>query len=185
MLTVERIKNATIIRFNKPQMRNPLSFEVLASLNRIVDGVEGNQVLIFTGSNGVFSSGANLKEVAKLTPETAFNFACLGQSLMQKISSRNSIAAINGICFGGAFDLVLNCKKRIACPSAKFSHPGISIGIMTGWSGTQILPRLVGRKKALEILLTAKQISAKEALKIGLLDEIVDSPLDFVLKNLI
>ena len=79
---------------------------------------------------------------------------------------------------GGAFDLALSCKKRIASPNSVFAHPGAKLGIITGWGGTQLLPRLVGKKNALEILLTAKKISAEEALKIGLIDEINENPLE-------
>ena len=90
---------------------------------------------------------------------------------------KNTIAAVNGYCFGGALDLALACKRRIAAPNAKFAHPGVSIGIMTGWGGTQRLPRLIGEAKALEMFLTAKVFGAAEALACGLIDEISDEPL--------
>jgi enoyl-CoA hydratase/carnithine racemase len=78
---------------------------------------------------------------------------------------------------GGALDLALSCKRRIASPRSVFAHPGANLGIMTGWSGTQILPRLIGEARALEIFLTAKLVDAKEALRINLIDRISDDPL--------
>jgi enoyl-CoA hydratase len=98
---------------------------------------------------------------------------------MSKIAAANqtTIAAINGFCLGGALDLTLACNKRIASPNAIFSHPGVNLGIITGWGGTQRLPRLIGEAAALEMLLTAKRINAKEALRIGLINEIAENPL--------
>ncbi|GIU81452.1 MAG: enoyl-CoA hydratase/isomerase family protein [Acidobacteria bacterium] len=181
-MELEFHEKALIVRFNRPQIRNPLSLDVLRHLNRVLDEAQGT--IVFTGSEKVFASGADLREISSLTSSQAFEFARLGQDLMKKIASKNCLAAINGLCFGGAFDLVLNCKKRIASPDAKFCHPGVTLGIITGWSGTQILPKVVGKKKALEIFLTAKVIDACEALAIGLVDEIKPSPLNFLLENL-
>ena len=84
-----------------------------------------------------------------------------------------TIAAINGFCFGGALDLALSCDIRIAEPSAQFSHPGASLGIITGWGGTQRLPRLIGQGRALEMFMTAGRFDVETALKFGLVDEIV------------
>ena len=93
---------------------------------------------------------------------------------MRKISElpNLTIAFINGFCFGGGLDLALSCKERIAAPNAMFCHPGANLGIMTGWGGTQRLPRLVGEARALEMFLLAKRVDAQEALQIGLVDEI-------------
>jgi enoyl-CoA hydratase/carnithine racemase len=85
-----------------------------------------------------------------------------------------TVAAINGYCFGGGLDLALACKKRVASPDALFCHPGVGLGIITGWGGTQRLPRLVGEGLAMEMLLTASRLSAKEALRIGLVDTITE-----------
>lgn len=93
---------------------------------------------------------------------------------MTKITSlsQETIAAINGYCFGGALDLALACDRRIASPNATFAHPGASLGIITGWGGTQRLPRLVGTANALEMFFTASPIDAQRALRIGLIDSI-------------
>lgn len=92
-----------------------------------------------------------------------------------------TIAAVNGICFGGALDLALCCKYRIASPDAIFAHPGADLGIMTGWGGTQRLPRLIGEARALEMFFTAKRVTGDEALAIGLVDHVVTDPLGFAL----
>jgi len=141
--------------------------------------------IIFTGKGDSFASGADLREIAELTGETAREFALRGQNLMNKIAGARTaaIAAINGFCFGGALDLALACDKRIASPNAIFSHPGVGLGIITGWGGTQRLPRLIGEAAALEMFLTAKRIDANEALKIGLIDSINENPLGFSIAN--
>ncbi len=184
----ERIEKSFVIRFNRPEIRSPLSVFVLERLNEILDEAVLNKDLekiIFTGTGDVFASGADLREIAALTSETAREFAVRGQNLMNKITSSEklTIAAVNGFCFGGALDLALACRKRIASPHAVFSHPGANLGIMTGWGGTQRLPRLVGEANALEMFFTAKRLDAKEALRIGLIDEIAEYPLEFSLAD--
>lgn len=182
----ELLPKALIVKFVNPQTRNPLSVEVLNHLHAILDRFVKefpNSTLIFTGTGDIFASGADLREIAQVTGETAVEFALRGQTLMTKISKTDSIAAVNGFCFGGAFDLALACRRRIASPNAVFSHPGANLGIMTGWGGTQRLPRLVGEARALEIFLTAKRVSVVEALQIGLIDEIAENPLEFAIRT--
>lgn len=182
VVLIEKIGERIIIRFNRPEIRSPLSIAVLQELIQTINEVKINRkikTVIFTGKNDVFASGADLREIAKITRETAREFALRGQNLMNQIAGlrQTTIAAINGFCFGGALDLALACDKRIASPDAQFSHPGANLGIMTGWGGTQRLPRLIGEAKALEMFLTAKRIDSREALRIGLIDEIGGNPL--------
>jgi enoyl-CoA hydratase len=181
-LIAERRADGLVIRFTRPEMRNPLSVAVLEELHSIVDQVGGDndiRKIIFTGTDNVFASGADLREISSITPDTASEFALYGQSLMTKISQmpQTSIAAINGFCFGGALDLALACTSRIASPHAKFAHPGTGLGIITGWGGTQRLPRLIGQARALEMFFTAEAIDAEAALGFGLIDEVADDPL--------
>jgi enoyl-CoA hydratase/carnithine racemase len=176
-LIIEEFERAVVVRFNRPEIRNPLSVKVLCELHRIVDKVVDGRALIFTGSEDVFASGADLREISAVTVESAREFSLRGQSLMTKISLLPAIAAINGYCFGGALDLILACKTRIASPNALFSHPGANLGIITGWGGTQQLPRLIGQANALEMFFTAKRVEADEALRIGLINSIADDPL--------
>jgi len=89
-----------------------------------------------------------------------------------------TIAAINGYCMGGGLDLALACDLRVAGPEAIFAHPGVALGIITGWGGTQRLPRIIGPARALEIILTARRIAAREALEIGLVNCLATEPLE-------
>jgi enoyl-CoA hydratase/carnithine racemase len=138
-LQIEQRENAVIVRFTRPEIRNPLSVIVLDRLESVITGIPGDRALIFTGSEDVFASGADLREISSVTGSTAREFALRGQSLMSSIDGlpQMTIAAINGYCFGGALDLALSCKRRIASPTAKFAHPGTGLGIITGWGGTQ------------------------------------------------
>ncbi len=185
---LEQIENKLVARFNRPEIRSPLSINVLEKLHAVTDNIlidQTIQTVIFTGTDNVFASGADLREIAKVNGDTAREFALRGQTLMTKIAAmpQTTIAAVNGFCFGGALDLALACDKRIASPNAIFSHPGANLGIITGWGGTQRLPRLVGEAKALEIFLTAKRVTAEEALDIGLIDKISENPLRESLAN--
>jgi enoyl-CoA hydratase len=176
-IVVENIENTIVIRFNRPEIRSPLTIAVLVELDKFLDSIS-NEEIIFTGTDDVFASGADLREIAQITGETAKEYAERGQNLMKKIESKNATAFVNGFCFGGALDLALTCKRRIVTPNATFCHPGANLGIMTGWGGTQRLPRLIGEANALELLMTGKKIDAAEALRIGLIDQVSDNPLD-------
>lgn len=188
-IIIENIGTAIILRFDRPETKNPLSIETLGELNRIMNDLEadrGIEKIVFTGSGDTFAAGANLNEIGQInTDEQAREFARRGQNLMQKIyrSGKLTVAAINGFCLGGAFDLAVSCKKRVASSGSVFAHPGVNLGIITGWSGTQMLPRLIGESRALEMFLTAKRIDAREALRINLIDCISDDPLQFSLAN--
>lgn len=167
-----------IVRFARPEIRNPLSEIVLSELERILDRVSSESI-VFTGTGNIFASGADLREIASVDADTAPAFARRGQGLMNRIAALpvKTTAAINGYCFGGALDLALACRERIASPTATFCHPGTGLGIITGWGGTQRLPRLIGEANALEMLFTATPISAHEALRIGLIGRIASNPL--------
>ena len=186
---LEEIQGKIIVRFNRPELRSPLSIDVL---DRLTDSVEKASkrpdidALIFTGVGNVFASGADLREIADVGPDGARGFALRGQRLMQTISELGptTIAAINGICFGGALDLALACDERIVSPESVMSHPGADLGIITGWGGTQRLPRLVGEAIALEMFYTAKRVSAAEALRIGLVDAVNVDPLEYALNSI-
>ena len=185
-ITIEDRGDAIIVRFTLPEIRNPLSRVVVEQLHQIIDGISSEvSRVVFTGTGDAFASGANLNEIAALSVEDAPEFARLGQSLMQKIDELPQlvIAAINGHCFGGALDLALSCDVRIASPKARFAHPGAGLGIITGWSGTQRLPRLIGTAFANEMFFTASPIDATRALQIGLIDEIVDDVLESALQT--
>jgi len=177
-LAIEKIGDVRVVRFTRPEIRNPLSREVVERLHEIVDDVALSDArrLIFTGTGDAFASGANLNEIAALSADKAPEFARFGQTLMQKIDElpQMTIAAINGHCFGGALDLALACDCRISSKGARFAHPGTGLGIITGWGGTQRLPRLIGTARSLEMFFTATPIDASRALEIGLVDLVAD-----------
>jgi len=182
-LKVETFENLAVVQFIQPEIKNPLSIETLVEIKQIftfLDSDPAIAIIIFTGSGDAFASGANIKEISQTAADNAREFALRGQNLMQQIyrSKKLIIAAIDGFCMGGALDLALSCKTRIASPRSIFAHPGANLGIVTGWGGTQLLPRLVGEAKALEMFLTAKRVEASEALRIGLIDKISANPLD-------
>ena len=93
-------------------------------------------------------------------------------------------AAIRGYCMGGGMDLALACDYRIAAPNAVFGHRGASLGVITGWGGTQRLPRLIGKARALQMFLLAEMVAANEALKLGLVDKIAEDPVSNLLHHL-
>ena len=143
------------------------------------------KALIITGNEKFFSAGADLNEISRLTGPEALEFSHAGQLLMLAVDRFPVpvIAAIRGYCMGGGMDLALACDYRIAAPNAVFGHRGASLGVMTGWGGTQRLPRLVGKTRALQMFLLAETVPADEALRIGLVDKVVDDPIrDALLK---
>ena len=134
--------------------------------------------LVITGNRHFFSVGADLNEIAALTGPEAYEFSAMGNALMNAIAGYPApvIAAIEGHCMGGGLDLALACHRRIAAPHAIFGHRGAALGLMTGWGGTQRLPRLIGRSRALELFIAAEKISAARALEIGLINAIEADP---------
>ncbi|MDX6270666.1 MAG: 3-hydroxypropionyl-coenzyme dehydratase [Acidobacteriota bacterium] len=178
-VVVETRESVVVIRLNRPAERNPLSVATLEELDQLVSALSARTdicAIIFTGTGDAFASGADIRELGALTPATAFEFARLGQRLMQRIADapQLTLAALNGYCMGGGLDLALACDLRCATPSAVFAHPGARLGIITGWGGTQRLPRLIGQARALEMFTTARRVTADEAHEIGLVNRIGD-----------
>lgn len=179
--------SVTLVRFTRPAERNPLSSSTLTALSNSLpkwfryDHIEA---MIFIGENDVFASGANIRELTSLDRSKAKRFSELGQNLLSTISRarQRTIAAINGYCIGGALDLALACDVRIASAKATFAHPGARLGITTGWGGTQRLPRLIGKTRALELFASARTLDAATALRIGLVDRIDDPVLEAALQ---
>ena len=181
---VTRLDGAiAIVRFNQPAQRNPLSIDTLQDLERVLLELtvrDDVKALIFTGTGDVFASGANIRELAQLDSSTALQFSQLGQRIFQTIADARqlTIAAINGYCMGGALDFALACNIRVASKSAVFSHPGARLGIITGWGGTQRLPRVIGRARAIEFFATAGRYSSAPALEMGLISRVGDPVLE-------
>lgn len=142
--------------------------------------------LVIAGNSHFFSVGADLNEIATLTGPEAYNFSAMGQALMNSIATYPApvIAAIEGHCMGGGLDLALACHRRIASPHAVFGHRGAALGLITGWGGTQRLPRLIGKGRALELFVAADKVTAASALQIGLVDAVADDPVADALRRL-
>ena len=145
----------------------PVIQELLGCLTKLHQEADAGAInrLIITGNEKFFSAGADLNEIAQLTGPEAFEFSRLGQRLMLVIDHFPApvIAAIRGYCMGGGMDLALACDYRIASPDAVFGHRGASLGLITGWGGTQRLPRLIGKARALQMFLLAEMVNAAEA----------------------
>jgi enoyl-CoA hydratase len=140
--------------------------------------------LIITGNQKFFSAGADLNEIVALGSD-AFGFARMGQRLMRAVDEFPApvCAAVYGYCMGGGLDLALACDYRVAHPHAVFGHRGAALGLITGWGGTQRLPRLVGRAKALEMFVAAEKLTAYKALDVGLVDEVTESVFEAAIRR--
>jgi enoyl-CoA hydratase/carnithine racemase len=180
--TIERAENVTVVRLSSSDDTNRITRSLVSDLTSVVRqlGAEPNpKPLIITGNDRFFSAGADLREIAALVAAEALNFAHAGQELMNSVAQfpAPTCAAIFGYCMGGGLDLALACGHRIAAPNAVFGHRGAALGLMTGWGGTQRLPRLVGKGRALQMFLAAEKVNAREALASWLVERISDDPL--------
>ena len=182
---IEEHPVARILRLQSADGTNRLTRTCVLSLTEALDILrEDKRALIITGNNKFFSTGAELEEVATLNGPSAYEFSMMGQALMRAVECfpANVYAAISGYCMGGGLDLALACRRRIATPSAVFGHRGAGLGLITGWGGTQRLPRLIGKGRALELFVAAEKINATQALKLGLIDAIVPDPVSEALR---
>jgi len=158
-----------------PRIDRRMLAEIEAELSRLAHERRLKGCVI-TGTERAFAVGANIGEISELTPAEAQEFSLEGQRtcLVIERSTVPVVAAIRGYCVGGGLDLALACQARIASHDALFSHPGGSLGILTGWGGTQRLARLIGRARALEMLTTGRRLSSAEASSWGLVDALVE-----------
>ncbi len=184
---IESDGSAYILRLTSPDGTNRLTRACMLALTLVIAELKQQpRPLIIAGNRHFFSVGADLNEIAALTGLEACEFSAMGQALMNAISSYPAtvVAAIEGHCMGGGLDLALACHRRIAAPYAVFGHRGAALGLMTGWGGTQRLPRLIGKGRALELFIAAEKLSAARALEIGLVDAIATDPVAEALRQL-
>lgn len=183
---VERRGDVAILRLISDDGTNRLTRARVGALTIAVQQLADTPPsrLVITGSAHFFSAGADLHEIAELYGANAFRFAQMGQRLMDAVAGfpAASIAAIHGYCMGGGLDLALACQQRIAGPHAIFGHRGAALGLITGWGGTQRLPRLLGQARALQMFLAAEKLHARDALRFGLVDAVADDPLAVALE---
>lgn len=175
-------RNATAyVTLNRPEVMNALSHKAIAELSAaFADAQADSQIrgVIITGAgNRAFIAGADITELATATPIEAERQTRAGQALLNLIENLGKpvIAAVNGLALGGGCETALACTFRLASPSATFGQPEIKLGLIPGFGGTQRLPRLVGKSVALKLILTGEMVSANEAYRIGLVDEIVEA----------
>ena len=166
-----------VITMNRPEALNALNDQVLKDLDAVLDAAEANDevlVLILTGAGRSFVAGADIGQMKDFTPVQAKQFGMYGNSVFLKLENfpKPVIAAVNGFALGGGCELSMACDIRLASEKAKFGQPEVGLGITPGFAGTQRLPRIVGISKAMELILTAKTISAAEAKAIGLVSEV-------------
>lgn len=178
-IRIEKRAPLAVITLDRPKVLNALNADTLAELDDAIHELAGDasiRVILLTGSGGkAFAAGADIRELAALTAEDGNAFALRGQGIFRTIESigKPVIACIQGFALGGGCELAMACTFRIAADDARFGQPEVKLGIICGYGGTQRLPRLVGRGAALKLLLSGATIDAAEALRIGLVDEVV------------
>ena len=176
-VTLEQRGNVGLITMNRPEALNALNDQVIRDLDAVLDEVEAREdiyVAVITGSGRSFVAGADIGQMSELTAAQAKAFGALGNRVFLKLEqlTKPTIAAVNGFALGGGCELAMACDIRLASEKAKFGQPETGLGITPGFGGTQRLPRIVGSARAMELILTARNISAAEALEMGLVSHV-------------
>jgi len=177
--SVQTVREVSVLHLCFDDQTNRLTRARVLGLSDVLrEMARVRQPLVIAGNNRFFSAGAELREIASLDGPSAYEFAKMGQELMAAIEHFPApmYAAISGYCMGGGLDLALACHHRIASTHAVFGHRGAALGLITGWGGTQRLPRLVGKARALEMFVAAEKVTARQALRIGLIDALAEDP---------
>jgi enoyl-CoA hydratase len=178
-LIVETKDGVAVVTVNRPDKLNALSDRTMEELGRAFDALAEDAAVrgvILTGAGEkAFVAGADIGELATQTPVEGRERSIRGQRVLDRIEGLGKpvIAAVNGFALGGGCELALACHVRVASEGARMGTPEVKLGIMCGYGGTQRLPRLVGKGRALEMLLTGEMVDAQEALRIGLVNRVV------------
>ncbi|MBW1746305.1 MAG: enoyl-CoA hydratase/isomerase family protein [Deltaproteobacteria bacterium] len=176
VLISERKENFVYLTLNRPDVLNALNKSLLLEIKKELETIKSNpkiQAVIITGAGyKAFSAGADIEYLNQASPLQVRELAQLAVSVTHLIENLNkiSIALINGFALGGGLELAESCMLRVAVTSAKLGHPEVRIGAVAGWGGTTRLPRLIGKSRAAEMLLTGKMIDANKALQMGLVN---------------
>jgi enoyl-CoA hydratase len=180
LLISERKENVVYLTLNRPAVLNALNKLLLLEIKKELEAIKNNpeiQAVVITGAGDkAFSAGADIEYLNQASPLQVRELAQLAVSVTHLIENLNkiSIALINGFALGGGLELAESCMLRVAVTSAKFGHPEVRIGVVAGWGGTTRLPRLIGKSRAAEMLLTGKMVDANEALQMGLVNRVTD-----------
>ncbi|MCP4895604.1 MAG: enoyl-CoA hydratase [bacterium] len=168
------------ITINRPNKLNALSVATVRELDAALLEAENDDevrgVAVTGAGQKAFVAGADISELAALNPGEAKEYALHGQLVLARIErmAKPVVAAVNGFALGGGCELAMACHLRVASANAIFGQPEVKLGLIPGFAGTQRLPRLVGRGRALELLLSGRNVSAEEAERIGLVNRVVD-----------
>jgi enoyl-CoA hydratase len=178
LLTFDVADRIATITVNRPAKLNALNDALMAELGRAIDeAVRRPDVggVLLTGAGRAFVAGADIGELAGQSAVEGKLRAERGQRTFRKfeVSPKPTLAAVNGFALGGGCELAMACHLRIAAEAAKFGQPEVKLGIVPGYGGSQRLPRLVGKGRALQLLLTGETIDAEEAYRIGLVNRVV------------
>jgi enoyl-CoA hydratase len=176
-ILVEKRDAATVVTVNREKALNALNRETIGELHQFFASTWGDDsfsVVIVTGAGKAFVAGADISELKDLDVEGAIDLMARGQWLTKTIQNypKPVIAAVNGFALGGGCELAMACDIRLASEKAKFGQPEVNLGVIPGYGGTQRLPRLVGKGKAMQLVLTGDMINGAEAHRIGLADEV-------------
>ena len=177
-LLVESCDGLSIVTFNRPKVLNALNRETLEEFREITKGLAADddiKVIIITGAGEkAFIAGADIAEMKDMKPLEALEFMRLGHEAISGLEELQKpvIAAVNGFALGGGAELALACDFSFASENAKFGFPEVGLGIFPGFGGTQRLPRLIGKARAKELILSGKMISAQEAFETGLTNRV-------------
>jgi enoyl-CoA hydratase len=178
-IAVKKDDTIATLTVNRPKALNALNqatlAEIAAALEEIREDANISGLIVTGGGDRAFVAGADITEIAAISAVGAADFTRRGQAVFDLLENlgKPSVAAVNGFAFGGGCELAMACTLRIATNSALFGQPEVKLGVTPGFGGTQRLPRLVGKGRALQMILTAEPISAQEAYRIGLVNEIV------------
>src|SRR6201986_1669203 len=180
-ILVEKKNSIAYVTVNRPKVLNALNMATMEELRSAFHDIKNDasiRVVIMTGSGEkAFIAGADIGELAKNDAVAAKEYTHRGQNVLNLIENLGKpvIACINGVALGGGCEVAMACTMRLASENAKFGQPEVKLGIIPGYGGTQRLPRLVGTGLAMQILLTGEMITAQEAYRIGLVNEVVSA----------
>src|SRR5918998_5989636 len=178
-LTFDLTDGVARVTVNRPDKLNALNAIVIAELGDAVTRIETDSAIrgvVVTGAGTkAFVAGADISELTEQGPSGGQNRALVGQQVFRRLErcGKPVVAAVNGFALGGGCELAMACHLRIASENAKFGQPEVKLGIAPGYGGTVRLPRIVGKSRALELLLTGEMIDAEEARRIGLVNRVV------------
>jgi enoyl-CoA hydratase len=178
-LRLDKRSPLAVVTIDRPKVLNALNAETLTELSEIFEELAADpeiRVILLAGAGDrAFVAGADIRELAALTPEEGRAYSLRGQGILRRIETLGKpiIACIQGFALGGGCELAMACTLRLAADDARLGQPEVKLGVMAGYGGSQRLTRLVGRSEGLKLLLTGSIIDAREALRIGLVDEVL------------